>query len=61
MPAAAREKAAKSGEHEAVRSYRAKLDSIADNTGGAVDSLNRLLEEYLQEVRSEPPPAPEEH
>lgn len=51
----------KSGEHEAVKRYREKLESIADNTGTAADELNRTLEEYLQGVKSEPPPPSEAH
>lgn len=54
------EKRTRSGEHEAVRSYRAKMESISDEDGGtqgAILNLDKALEEYLQEARSLPPPA----
>lgn len=49
-------KRSKSGEHEAVREYRDKLESIADGTMASVVDLNRELDACLEEVRSQPPP-----
>lgn len=45
-----------SGEHEAVQSYRAKLDSIVDGAGEDLAELDRKLQEYLD---SDAPPPPE--
>lgn len=48
-----------SGEHEAVKSYRAKLESIEGETVESVDALNRELAAYLEEIRTPiPPPQP---
>ena len=50
-------KATPSGQHPAVREYRAKLESIAE--GDEVrKNLDRQLDEYLQELRTPLPPKP---
>jgi hypothetical protein len=52
-------KTTKSGEHPAVKDYLRKLDSIETSQGGALEELDRELDEYLRGVRSTPPPPPE--
>lgn len=54
---------ARSGQHPAVKAYRAKLESIAENPAGAankLDKLDRDLEEFLADLKSSHPPPPEE-
>lgn len=44
----------KSGEHPAVKEYREKLESIADNP--APSELDHKLAEYLESVKTPIPP-----
>lgn len=44
-----------SGEHEAVKSFRAKLASIADGELEDLKAFNRTLDEALVKARSDPP------
>lgn len=50
---------AKSGEHRAVQTYRAKLDSIDEGVMVAAEKLDRDLEEFLRDLRTPVPPRPD--
>jgi hypothetical protein len=45
-----------SGQHPAVVGYRRKLESIADGVMEESARVDRVLEDYLQEIRTPPPP-----
>ena len=45
-----------SGEHPAVTHYRDKLESIVEGTEKQGASLDKKLQEYLEEIRTPPPP-----
>ena len=45
-----------SGEHEAVKTFREKLESIAEHQVADVGALDRELDEYLESMRTTPPP-----
>lgn len=45
-----------SGQHPAVVRYRAKLESIADGVMEESARVDRVLEEYLQQIRTPVPP-----
>lgn len=49
-----------SGEHPAVKAYRAKLISVEDGTGGACASLDKALADYLNELKTPVPSGPPE-
>jgi len=53
-PAAPKENRSPSGQHPAVKAYRAKLESVAE--GGEFDRLDREFEKFLADVKSDPPP-----
>lgn len=53
-------KRTKSGNHPAVQAYRDKLQSVSDAVTPELDKLNAELDEFLNEVRTPVPPAPEE-
>jgi hypothetical protein len=45
-----------SGKHPAVKTYRDKLDSIAENTGPSLQELDDELSRYLESVKTPIPP-----
>lgn len=50
-----------SGNHPAVKEFRRKLDSLASHgppspDAPELDALDERLQEYLAEVKSDPPP-----
>jgi hypothetical protein len=47
----------KSGEHPAVRSYRATIDRAEKETQSAFDELDEVLRKYLEETHREPAPS----
>lgn len=49
-----------SGEHPAVIGYRKKLVSVDLGVSAATSALDRKLSEYLEEIKTPPPPAPDE-
>jgi hypothetical protein len=49
-------RAAKSGEHPAVRGYRDKLASVANLPAQKLSELDKELTEYLAAVRTPIPP-----
>lgn len=49
-----------SGQHPAVKEYRQKLESIGEHTGAELDALDERLRKYVEEVKSDPPPHPQE-
>lgn len=49
---------AKSGEHPAVKAFRAKLDSIDEGTAAKTAELDRELDQFLRDLRTPVPPAP---
>lgn len=50
---------AKSGEHPAVQTYRAKLESIDEGAAAAQNKLDHDLEEFLKDLRTPVPPRPD--
>lgn len=49
-----------SGAHPSVVAYRQKLQSLSDHASADLTELDRQLAEYLDEIRSDPPPATED-
>jgi hypothetical protein len=49
-----------SGQHPAVIDYRKKLESIADGVMEESARVDRVLEEYLQQIRTPVPPKNED-
>jgi hypothetical protein len=47
-----------SGKHPAVKAYRAKLDSVDKGATAATCKLDRMLEEYLHELKTPLPEKP---
>ena len=51
-------KSSASGQHPAVKAYRAKLDSVDKGCDEATSELDRKLEEYLSELKTPLPEKP---
>ena len=51
-------KRTKSGEHPAVQSFRAKLDSVDASTSAAIDKLDRELDRCRAKLKTPVPPKP---
>jgi len=51
-------KSGMSGQHPAVKAYRAKLDSIDKGACAATNKLDKMLEEYLSELKTPLPEKP---
>ena len=51
-------KPARSGEHPAVKAYRAKLQSLDESTEAPINKLDQALEEFLSDLRTPVPPKP---
>jgi hypothetical protein len=49
-----------SGEHPAVKAFRAKLDSVADHEVEDLKAIDRDLAAYLADVKTPIPPKPGE-
>lgn len=49
----------KSGQHPAVRDFRRKLESLAEDVD-AQSALERRQNELLEQIRTPPPPPPDE-
>jgi hypothetical protein len=47
-----------SGEHPAVRAYRAKLDSVAEGAAKAKSKLDHELQQFLTDLRTPVPSEP---
>jgi hypothetical protein len=47
-----------SGEHPAVRAYRAKLDSVAEGAAKAKSKLDRELQQFLTDLKTPVPSEP---
>jgi hypothetical protein len=47
-----------SGQHPAVKAYRAKLDSVERRATSATNKLDQMLEEYLSELKTPLPEKP---
>ena len=45
-------KTAQSGQHPAVKVYRAKLDSVAEGATVAMNELDRSLREFIQDLKT---------
>jgi hypothetical protein len=55
----AKEVRTKSGKHPAVKSYRRKIDSIAEGPLADLEKLDEELKAFIHEIESErPPPMP---
>lgn len=50
---------AKSGEHPAVKAYRAKLASVDKGASAAMSDLDRELQEFLDDLKKNTPIPPE--
>lgn len=46
---------ASSGEHPAVRAYRAKLESVDEGASAATSELDRALQEFLTALKTPVP------
>lgn len=53
-------KPTRSGMHPAVREYRAKLDSIDQKLTAKTDELDRLLSEFLVDLKTPIPEPPKQ-
>jgi len=53
-------RSARSGQHPAVKAYRAKLDSISEGATAAKKSLDDKLEEFLHDLTTPVPTIPPE-
>jgi len=49
-----------SGEHPAVKTYRAKLESVDRGVTAATSELDRALQEFLTDLKTPVPPKPTE-
>lgn len=47
-----------SGEHPAVRAYRAKLDSVDEGVTAATSELDKQLQQFLKDLKTPVPPKP---
>lgn len=52
---------ARSGEHPAVKAYRAKLVSVDEGSTAATTKLDQELQEFLRDLKTPIPPRPSEH
>lgn len=59
-PSKAPRASSKSGNHPAVKAYRAKLESVDENVTSATSKLDRELQEFLNVMKTPVPPKPTE-
>lgn len=50
---------ARSGQHPAVKAYRAKIDSIDEHVSVATNALDQALAEFLADLKTPLPPNPD--